>query len=337
MPLGRTEAPWRRCVSAFAMVGLLSGCAQGAFSTQTARIGADDGRDFCRPQLVALDSTGNFFGAQILTGAAMGAAGGALAGGLIGGDWQSALIGAVAGGALGAAGGYWSALQQQSHDQAGMIHQVNADLTRENAQIDRTQLAFDQLMNCRFRQARAIEADYKARRIDRPFAVASMAGIKQRAQTDLALARQINGQLADRGAQFEVAADNVAPGARGSAAPRARDAVAARTAAPQQVTVRRPVPLKLHPDPGAPDIGQLDARQVVSATPGRGGYVLVQTASGQRGYAPAADIPGVAAREPNAGNDVRTLAGSNAARRDSFAQSVAVSEQAAATGFELAA
>ena len=35
--------------------------------------------------------------------------------------------------------------------------------------------------------------------------------------------------------------------------------------------------------------------------------------------------------------DVRTLAGSNAARRDDFAQSVAVTEKAEASGFELTA
>jgi hypothetical protein len=331
MPFGQVATPFHRCISLLAAAGLLTACAQGQFSTRQARIGADDGRDSCRAQLVALDSTGNFFGAQILTGAAIGVAGGALAGGLIGGDWKSALIGAAAGGALGAAGGYWTALQQQSRDQAGMFSQVSADLSRENAQIDRTQLAFDQLVDCRFYQARSIDAAYKARRFDRPTAMARMAEVKHRAQADLALARQIDGQIAGRAEQFEVAADNVAPGARA--------AIASRAPAPIQTAVRRPAPLKLRPDPAAPDIGQVSPLQVVSATPARGGYVLVQTAGGERGYIPAADVPGVVSRDPTAvaGNDVRSLAGSNAARRDSFSQSVSVSEQAAATGFELAA
>src|SRR3954454_4546791 len=94
---------------------LLAGCV----TTREGRIGSDDG-DACRAQLVALDSTGNFFAEDILRGAAIGAVGGAALGGLIGGNWRSALIGAAAGGATGAAGGYLAALQQRNADQAGL-------------------------------------------------------------------------------------------------------------------------------------------------------------------------------------------------------------------------
>ncbi|MDE2198910.1 MAG: SH3 domain-containing protein [Rhodospirillales bacterium] len=320
-----------------AVAGLLSGCAQGQFSTRESRIGPDDGTDSCRPQLVALDSTGNFFGAQILTGAAIGAVTGGALGALIGRDWKGALIGAAAGGALGAAGGYWSALQQQHRDQAGMMNQVQGDLSRENEQIDRTQLAFNQLTDCRFRQGEVVRADYRAGRIDRTTAVARMGTIKQRAERDLALARQINQQIQGRGQQFTIAADKIAPGSSA--------AIASASPPPRRTTVRRPVKLKLHPDPNAPEIGQLQARQPVTVTPSAGGYALVQTDTGTRGYAPTTDLlgptrsasPGPAsASGPASSGEVRTLAGSNAARRDSFAQSVAVSEQATSTGFELA-
>ena len=108
----------RRGVSVVAVSGLLCGCAPGAFTTQSQRIGPDDGTDSCRPQLVALDSTGNFFGAQILQGAATGAGIGALAGGLIGGlatgSWRGAAFGALAGGitggVIGGSNAYWNAL-----------------------------------------------------------------------------------------------------------------------------------------------------------------------------------------------------------------------------------
>ncbi len=138
-------------------------------STQSQRIGPDDGTDSCRPQLVALDSTGNFFGADILQGAAVGAGAGALAGGLIGGlatgNWRGA--------AFGAARrryhrrrhwrqhAYWNALQQQQMDQASLYSHVSLDLEHENTQIDKTQLAFDALVDCRYRQAQAINADYR--------------------------------------------------------------------------------------------------------------------------------------------------------------------------------
>ena len=165
----------RRGVSVIAITGLLCGCAPGAFTTQSQRIGPDDGTDSCRTQLVALDSTGNFFGAQILQGAAVGAGVGALAGGLIGGlatgNWRGAAIGALAGGitggVIGGSNAYWNALQQQQMDQAALYSRVSLDLERENAQIDKTQLAFDQLEDCRFRQAQAINADY-AGAPDRP-------------------------------------------------------------------------------------------------------------------------------------------------------------------------
>ncbi len=83
----------------------------------------------------------------------------------------------------------------------------------------------------------------------------------------------------------------------------------------------------------------------VTVSPGRNGYALVETQSGARGYVSASDLQGaggsrsigVTTSTPAAAaSDVRTLAGSNAARRDDFAQSVAVTEKAEATGFELA-
>ncbi|HEY0419754.1 MAG TPA: YMGG-like glycine zipper-containing protein, partial [Acetobacteraceae bacterium] len=139
--MARTQPTGRLAMSLLVSASLLSGCGQGAFSTQSARVGPDDGTDVCRPQLVALDSTGDFFGADILKGAAMGALAGGLAGGLIGGNWRSAAIGAGVGGVLGGAAGYWGALQQQSQDQAVLFSQVRNDIDRENLQIDRTQFA----------------------------------------------------------------------------------------------------------------------------------------------------------------------------------------------------
>ena len=110
--------------------------------------------------------------------------------------------------------------------------------------------------------------------------------------------------------------------------------------------MRQATQLKLRPDPATPDLAQLQPRQPVTVSGGSGGYALVQTASGDRGYAPASALQGGVGRSSapissvGAGGadaaEVRTLAGSNAARRDSFTDSVAVTEQATATGFELA-
>lgn len=341
MGRARNARSCQRALGILLSTSLLAGCAQGAFSTQSGRIGADDGSDACRRQVVALDSTGNYFGADILTGAALGAALGAvtggLAGGLIGRDWRGALIGAGTGAVLGGATSYWSVLQRQQHNQAGLYAQVHGDLTQENAQIGRTQIAFDQTMDCRFAVAAQIRADEASGRINRPTALATMARVKQQAQRDLALAQQINGQIASRGDQFEVATENLRPGTKAALA----------AAPPQQATLQQTAQLRLRPDPAAPAIGQVKARQPVTVTGSRDGYALVETASGERGYTPLDSLTGRRSAAPpprnasvlnaNLGDDdVRSLAGSNAARRDDFAASVTVSQQAVSSGFELA-
>ena len=315
------------------IAGLLTGCAPGGFSTQDARIGPDDGTDVCRPYVVAMDSTGNYFAADIAKGAAIGALGGGLVGGLLGGDWKGALIGAGAGAVLGGATSYWMALQQQAQDRAVLNTKVQSDLQQENGVIDRTQTAFDQVMDCRFRQAHDVRIDYDAHRIDHPTAVARMGWIKARAQRDLESAQRIDGQIAGRAAQFEIAADNLQP---------APSATVARPVS-RPATVRKAAALKLRPDAAAPEIGTLQARQPVTVGPLRNGYALVETQSGQKGYAAVDAIAarGLPIAQPHSDfdrspDDVRSLAGSNAARRDDFNQSVAVSANAVSSGFELA-
>ena len=326
-PLKKT----RLLVSSIACVSLLTtSCAPGgALSTREQRIGFDTGTDSCRAQLVALDSTGNFFGESIIKGAATGALAGALIGGLAGGDWRGALIGAGAGLATGAAVGYWQALQQQRRDQAGMLAQVQSDLSRENVQIDRTQIAFDQLMDCRFRQAQAINADYRSHIIDRSQAEAHMAAVRQLAQHDVALAKQINAKIQQRGQQFEVAAENLTPESRAEIA-------RLKTPQTQSTMVRQTTALRLQPSSAAPSVTQISAQQRVTISGTRGGYAVAETDSGQKGYIPLEDLQSA----PSAGSksQVQTLAGSNAARRDDFAQSVSVADQAVASGsgFQLA-
>ena len=69
----RHRGALHRGMAVLTAAALLAGCV----STREGRIGADDGSDACRAQVVALDSTGNFFGEDIVRGAAIGAVGGA--------------------------------------------------------------------------------------------------------------------------------------------------------------------------------------------------------------------------------------------------------------------
>ncbi len=317
-----------RGICVVATAGMLAGCTPGSMTTQSQRIGGDDGTDPCRRELVALDSTGNFFSEDIIKGAVAGALGGALIGALTGGG-RGALIGAAAGGALGAAGGYYSALQSQARDQAGMLSRVRSDLQAEGAQIDKTQIAFSQLADCRYYQARAIRTAMATGQMPKPYAVQQMAVVRERAQRDLALARLINTKIVERGEQFDVAAENLRPGTK--------SAIAAYKAPPRSIVTRRAVALKLQPTEGSPEIVQAKPSERVTVQSTQGDYALVETASGTRGYASLSSLQLPPSPIPGAGGDeVRSLAGSNANRRDSFAQSVSVVEGAQAGAFEIA-
>jgi len=336
------------CSPVLALGLVLSGCAPGgpgdiggtgvASFTQAGRIGPNDGSDSCYAQAQALDNTGNFFGADILTGAAAGAAGGALLGGLIGGNLKSALIGAAAGGVAGAAGGYWAALQAQGQNDQQIEATVTDNLTTENQQIDATQVAFNNDMDCRFGQAQAIRSQYAAGTITLDQAQAQMAQVKQWAQRDLALAQEINTNIQSRGAQFDTAVTNLNNGAPPPVAPpQALDEAAA---------MRRDTPLYLRPDPNAPVVGQTTRHQQVTLTGTSGDYALVQTDDGTQGFAPLVDVgkpgstraihvvPQAVTTSPDA-TPVQQLDGSNAASRDAFAQNVSVSQTAVANGFQL--
>jgi len=316
-----------RATLVFAASLMLAGCV----STQAGRIGYDDGRDACRPQLLALDSTGDFYGEQILQGAAVGALTGALVGGLATGRWQGALIGAAVGGAGGAAVGYYAALQRQARDQQSLVLQLSGDLGRENAQLDRTQVAFNGLMDCRLNAADQIRLMVRNGRMDRSTAQAQLTEIRTRFVNDVALAQSINGRIAARGVEFDTAIDASVPGGKAAIQ-------SAAFRAPVRVAPRRAVEIKFSPSPTSASIGTVAAGSVVAVRPGPPGFTEVQTASGVRGYAPANAFPaqrGAAAPEARDG-DVRSLAATNISRRENFAESVNNAERLAqAGGFEL--
>lgn len=332
----------RRGVAMLTAAAMLAGCV----STRAGRIGADDGSDACRAQVVALDSTGNFFGEDIIRGAAIGAVGGAALGALIaaasGGRGSNiaagAAIGAVGGAVVGGTAGYYSARQQQAQDQATLSMAVANDLAAENAQLDRTWIAYTQLMDCRFGTAQRIRQSFLGGQLPRAQAEAQLADVRARTQRDLQLARSINEKIGERGQQFDVAIENIAPGTKQQVL------AGASVSRAVPVQARATVPLRLRPDPAAPEVVQVSAREAVTLRPSYNGYALVETASGVRGYAPTGAFPearnlGTAPPPPTAatGGDFRSLAASNIARRDNFSQSLDNAERLAqGQGFELA-
>jgi hypothetical protein len=163
-----------------------------------------------------------------------------------------------------------------------------------------------------------------------------MANYRALMQRDVQLAQTINQRISTRGAEFDTAIESVAPGTKDRVLAGAR---VGRTVPSQ---ARSAVVLKLRPDASAPEVTRVNAREPVTVQSVSGGFALVETASGVRGYAPASAFPGAqqAAARPSVGagqdGDVRSLGASNIARRDNFNESVVNAERAIGAGFELA-
>jgi hypothetical protein len=192
-------------------------------------------------------------------------------------------------------------------------------------------------MDCRFGNAQRIRADLRAGRLTQAQAEAMMGDVRSRTQRDIQLAQTINGEIGRRGAEFDTAFDQVAPGVKEQAQS------GARIGRIVPVQTRAPVVLKLRPDSTAPDVVQVSAQEQVRLSPAQNGYALVETSSGVRGYAPVSAFPearNLGARPAvasGAAGDVRSLAASNIARRDNFTETVSNAERLAqGQGFEIA-
>lgn len=324
----------RRSLAVITSVAMLASCGPDMGS-----LGFDDGTDSCRRQLETLNSTGNYFAQNIIAGAAVGAVTGAALGALgsaiFGGNsrdiGRAALIGGAVGGVAGGVGGYWTERQRQAQNDATLARNaVASDLAKENQELDRTQVAFSQLMDCRYAQRNQIFASYRAGRLTRPQANAELTRLRTRVQNDIAVAQRINQNVGRRGSEFDVAIENVAPGSRTRSA-----------AAPRSYTTSQTVVLRSSPNSNAPEVTQVSARQAVTVRPVDNNFALVETADGMRGYAPAASV-GTRGITPTAasgrGGEVNQLAATNISRRESFNESIETAQRLAASPstFEIA-
>jgi uncharacterized protein YcfJ len=190
----------RKSVAVMAAVALvLSGCAM----TQSQRIGADDGSDVCRPYLVALDATGDYFAEKVVTGALIGAVTGAALGAAIGGDAKSAGLGALGGAAAGGTAGYVMAKNQQRQDKAVLYSTAMSKYDSELAKIDEADLAFKKLQDCRNDTLRQVAADYKQSRISRDEAKARWRQSLDRKSRDLQIAQAMGDKMPKHLAELE--------------------------------------------------------------------------------------------------------------------------------------
>ncbi|MBI3516677.1 MAG: hypothetical protein HY060_21820 [Proteobacteria bacterium] len=217
--------------SSVVVLGLtLSGCAQqGGYAA--ASTAADD---VCRPQRLALDDSQQFFAGDIVKGALIGAAGGALTGLLLGGDGRSAALGAIAGATAGGFAGYWSSLQNQGGSRNDLISRMVGDMDREQQALDKAQVSFNALVDCRKANARQINADLREGKITREQATLQMNRVRQLSDQDIAIAKRINARVDERTANYVYATEQAtgAPVTAAAPAPSPAPTASAPAAAP---------------------------------------------------------------------------------------------------------
>lgn len=341
-PLDRSarRRGFRSAAAATAAALILAACAGPQPAGGGAGLAPDDGTDACRPQVTELDRSGAYFAAPIIAGAAVIGAGGILGTrpGIIGGIvWAASSAAAAV-----AATSYLEQRRREAADEAALATAVGNDIERENAAIEQTQQAMDRVLECRLQQARRVQEQERAGALQRQQAAAQMAALRAQAERDLQRSRQIAQRVEARAAEIEPALDTIAPGPR---TPPPRPAVAVRPA--------RPVPLQAAPVAAAAPApaAQVQPRQDVRVRPARNpDFVAVETPAGERlGYAPVAvfsippaqmraiSVPAAApAADAAPSGRVRTLAGTNIARRDNFREAVQDLERAVSgSGFEV--
>ncbi|WP_431283881.1 SH3 domain-containing protein [Humitalea sp. 24SJ18S-53] len=213
--------------------------------------------------------------------------------------------------------------------------EMEAELTRENAAIERLQISFDALLYCRWTEVRVVRSDAASGVFPPAELPTRLAAANGRLRQDLARANRIRAEMASRAARIDAAVEAAAPGTRAASL---RDpTVGGGTRAAASAAL----PLRLRPENNAPETGRLSAGQQVTIRAAPGGFAFVDAAGGITGYAPnnaftllptrvaaqAADNSGFAA--------LRTLVATNLARRDNFAQTVQLADRSGDGAFEL--
>ncbi len=234
--------------------------------------------------------------------------------------------------ALGIAPGRWADTGPAADDLAG-------SLAKDNAELDRLQIAFDALLYCRWIEIRTIRADHAAGGLPKPVAQGRLNQAQGRLKQDLDNASRLRARIAERARATDAAVERAQPGLRAALA-RARAARGAAVPAVASATIA----LRLRPDPVTPEVGRVAAGGSVTVRPAPDGFAYIESGPEMRGYAPAAAFS-VAPRgsllaplpvAERGGDVLRTLAATNLAKRENFFESVELAERSLGTGFELA-
>ena len=205
--------------------------------------------------------------------------------------------------------------------------ELAADLTRENAALERLQIAFDALLYCRWTEVRVIRAEATSGAFPAAELPRRLNAAEARLRQDLTRAGQTRDRMQARNARIEAAVEAVAPGTRAALA-------AQRGAGLPRAIASAPLILRVRPDATAPTVGRLPAGTEVTLRPAPGGFALAEGA-GQRGYAAGSGFTLLPAAPAATGTDrLRSLAATNLTRREGFMESLALANRSGLQRFE---
>lgn len=185
----------------------LSACQTAAPSQYGA---GDPSADACYAEHRELANSQNYFAEEMIKGAVAGAILGGLTGAILSGGRGSAIAaGAASGAVAGGSMGYWQARQRDARDRYALAASIHGDLVREIGEIDRVATTFSKVRACRTHQAAQIKAAHKAGRLTREQAKAQLHQLWLQYQSDIEVAESISGKMAERGASYRTASDEL--------------------------------------------------------------------------------------------------------------------------------
>ncbi|NKC31014.1 SH3 domain-containing protein [Falsiroseomonas selenitidurans] len=210
--------------------------------------------------------------------------------------------------------------------------ELAAELARENAALERLQIAFDALLYCRWTEVRVIRAEAASGGLPPAELPRRLQAADGRLRQDVRRAEQSRQRIAARAARIEQAVEAAAPGTRAAvAAGRAEDPGRPRAVASASIVLRA------RPEGDAPVVARLEAGSQVRLREAAGGFVQADGGPDRRGYAPGTAFtlqPALPEPEADGVARLRSLAATNIARRDAFAQSVELASRSGLQGFE---
>jgi uncharacterized protein YcfJ len=165
-----------------------------------------DPNDVCLAQRRALDGQKEYFNKDVAVGMGLGALTGGLVAALASrGDVGSIVLGAVTGAIGGGLAGYWTSMQNKKLAGTQLYSTLNADMTSELDNVNRTQAAYNDLVNCRKEEATQVRALFVSGKLNREQANAELDKVRVRATQDYEIARQINKRVKERTDSFAYA------------------------------------------------------------------------------------------------------------------------------------